>query len=59
MSIPAPEEVGRLMAVADERFQPFIALHAFAGPRVVPAGDGDSALTRSVSTEEAGRHRQM
>ena len=31
MSIPAPEEVGQLMAVADARFQPFIALCAFAG----------------------------
>lgn len=34
MSIPAPEEVGKLMAVADERFQPFIALCAFAGLRL-------------------------
>jgi integrase len=34
MSIPTPEEVGQLMAVADERFQPFIALCAFAGLRL-------------------------
>ncbi|HKJ11069.1 MAG TPA: site-specific integrase [Ornithinimicrobium sp.] len=34
MSIAAPEEVGQLMAVADERFQPFIALCAFAGLRL-------------------------
>jgi integrase len=26
MSIPTPQEVGQLIAVADERFQPFIAL---------------------------------
>src|SRR3954447_25810574 len=34
MSIPTPEEVGQLMAVADGRFQPFIALCAFAGLRL-------------------------
>lgn len=34
MSIPTPEEVGQLMAVADERFRPFIALCAFAGLRL-------------------------
>ncbi len=34
MSIPTPEEVGRLMAVADERFRAFIALCAFAGLRL-------------------------
>jgi integrase len=34
MSIPNPQEVGQLMAVADERFQPFIALCAFAGLRL-------------------------
>ncbi len=34
MSIPTPEEVGQLIAVADERFQPFIALCAFAGLRL-------------------------
>lgn len=34
MSIPTPEEVGQLMAVADARFQPFIALCAFAGLRL-------------------------
>ena len=38
MSIPAPEEVGQLMDVADERFQPFIALSAFAGLRLGDAG---------------------
>jgi len=34
MSIPTPEEVGQLIAVADERFRPFIALCAFAGLRL-------------------------
>lgn len=34
MSIPTPEEVGRLMAVADEHFRAFIALCAFAGLRL-------------------------
>lgn len=34
MSIPTPEEVGQLMAVAEERFRPFIALCAFAGLRL-------------------------
>ena len=34
MSIPTPQEVGQLIAVADERFQPFIALCAFAGLRL-------------------------
>ena len=34
MSIPAPEEVGQLIAVADERFRPFIALCAFGGLRL-------------------------
>jgi integrase len=34
MSIPAPEEVGQLLAAADERFRPFIALCAFAGLRL-------------------------
>jgi hypothetical protein len=34
VSIPAPEEVGQLMAVADDRFRPFIALCAFAGLRL-------------------------
>ena len=34
MSIPAPEEVGQLMTMADDRFQPFIALCAFAGLRL-------------------------
>jgi integrase len=41
MSIPAPEEVGQLMAVADQRFQPFIALCAFAGLRL-----GEAAAVR-------------
>ncbi len=46
MSIPTPEEVGQLMAVADDRFQPFIALGAFAGLRLgeaagVQLGDVD------------------
>ena len=46
MSIPTPEEVGQLMAVADGRFQPFIALCAFAGLRLgeaagVQLGDVD------------------
>ncbi len=34
MSIPTPEEVGQVRAVADDRFQPFIALCAFAGLRL-------------------------
>ncbi|UUZ60213.1 tyrosine-type recombinase/integrase [Nocardioides sp. B-3] len=34
MSIPTPEEVGQLLAVADDRFQPFVALCAFAGLRL-------------------------
>jgi integrase len=34
MSIPSPEEVGQLMAVAERRFEPFIALCAFAGLRL-------------------------
>lgn len=34
MSIPTPENVGQLMAAADERFRPFIALCAFAGLRL-------------------------
>lgn len=52
MSIPTPEQVGQLMAVADERFQPFIALCAFAGLRLgeaagVQLGDVDF-LRRSL-----------
>ena len=34
MSIPTPEEVGQLLAVADDRFQTFVALCAFAGLRL-------------------------
>jgi integrase len=34
MSIPTPEEVGQLVAVADDRFRAFIALCAFAGLRL-------------------------
>lgn len=34
MSIPTPEEVGQLLLVADDRFQAFIALCAFAGLRL-------------------------
>jgi integrase len=46
LSIPTPEEVGQLMAVAEERFRPFIALCAFAGLRLgeaagVQLGDVD------------------
>ncbi|WP_448071303.1 tyrosine-type recombinase/integrase [Georgenia yuyongxinii] len=46
MSIPTPEDVGQLMAAADERFRPFIALCAFAGLRLgeaagVQLGDVD------------------
>lgn len=46
MSIPTPDEVGQLMAVADLDFQPFIALCAFAGLRLgeaaaVQVGDID------------------
>ncbi len=52
MSIPTPEDVGQLMAVADERFRPFIALCAFAGLRLgeaagVQLGDVDF-LRRSL-----------
>ena len=52
MSIPTPEHVGQLMAVADERFRPFIALCAFAGLRLgeaagVQLGDVDF-LRRSL-----------
>jgi len=36
MSIPTPEEIGQLMAVADERFRPFVAICAFAG---LPLGE--------------------
>ncbi|WP_242498004.1 tyrosine-type recombinase/integrase [Nocardioides glacieisoli] len=46
MSIPAPEEVGQLMAVADERFRPFIALCAFAGLRL-----GEAAGVRLVDVD--------
>ena len=46
MSIPTPEEVGQLMVMADERFQPSIGLCAFAGLRLgeaaaVQLGDVD------------------
>src|SRR5680860_996013 len=46
MSIPTPEEVGQLMVMADQPFQPFIALCAFAGLRLgeaagVQLGDVD------------------
>jgi len=34
MSIPTPEDVGQLMAVADDRFRTFVALCAFAGLRL-------------------------
>jgi integrase len=34
MTIPTPEEVGQLLAVADDRFQTFVALCAFAGLRL-------------------------
>jgi integrase len=52
MSIPTPEDVGQLMAVADERFRPFITLCAFAGLRLgeaagVQLGDIDF-LRRSL-----------
>jgi integrase len=46
ISIPTPEEVGQLMALADGRFRSFIALCAFAGLRLgeaagVQLGDVD------------------
>lgn len=52
MSIPTPEDVGQLIAVAHERFQPFVALCAFAGLRLgeaagVQLGDIDF-LRRSL-----------
>jgi hypothetical protein len=53
MSIPAPEEVARLMSVADERFQPFIALCAFAACGWVRPPGSSSA----TSTSSAGRLR--
>ncbi len=34
MSVPAPEDVGQLIAAADERFRLFISLCAFAGLRL-------------------------
>lgn len=59
MSIASPEEVGQLMAVADDRFQPFIALCAFAGlrlgePAAVQLGDVDF-LRRSPKVSRQGQ----
>lgn len=64
MSIPTPEEVGRLLAVADDRFQAFVALCAFAGLRLgeaaaVQLGDIDYlrkslAVARQVQRVSGG-----
>lgn len=64
MSIPTPEEVGQLVAVADEAFQPFVALCAFAGLRLgeaagVQLGDIDFLrktlkVTRQVQRIDGG-----
>ena len=53
MSIPTPEQVGQLVAVADERFRPFIALCAFAGLRLGEA----AAVQLCDSTSSARRSR--
>jgi hypothetical protein len=45
--IPTPEEVVQLTAVADERFQPFIALCAIAGLRLRETAEGGLATTNS------------
>ncbi|WP_305684184.1 site-specific integrase [Microbacterium sp.] len=60
MSIPTPEQVGQLMAVADQRFQPFIALCAFVGLRLgeaagVQLGDVDF-LRKSLRVSRQVQH---
>ncbi|RHW27057.1 site-specific integrase [Nocardioides immobilis] len=58
MSIPAPEEVGQLLDVADDRFRTFVALCAFAGLRLGEAAAvqvGDINFLRKSLTV----HRQV
>ena len=50
MSIPTPEEVGQLLAVADHRFQAFIALCAFAERVVYLADSLVDLLARHIAT---------
>lgn len=62
MTIPSPEDVGRIIAVADEWFRPFIGLCAFAGLRLgeaaaVQLDDVDflrKTLTVSRQVQRAG-----
>jgi integrase len=64
MAIPTPEQVGRLLAAADEDFAPLVALCAFAGLRLAEAssvqvGDIDFLrrtlrITRQVQRAGAG-----
>lgn len=56
MSIPTPEEVGQLMAVAEERFRPFIALCAFAGLRL---GEAAGVQLGDVDFARRSRSRQI
>ncbi|MGI8993778.1 MAG: UPF0158 family protein [Nocardioidaceae bacterium] len=49
MSIPTPEEIEQLMAVADDRFRPYIALCAFAGSWSAPAVPCRRSLLRTRS----------
>ena len=50
MSIPTPEEVGQLLAVADHRFQAFIALCAFAERVVYLADSLVDLLAQHIAT---------
>ena len=55
MVIPSPEDVGRLLRLADDRYAPFVALCAFAGLRLgeaaaVQVGDVDF-LRRQLSVQ--------
>jgi integrase len=63
MTIPTPEEVGRILAAAEEWFRPFVGLCAFAGLRLGEAAavklqDVDflrRTLTVSRQVQRAGR----
>lgn len=60
MTIPAPEEVGQLLAAADDRFRAFIALCAFAGLRLgevaaVQLGDIDFLRKSMTVTRQVQR----
>jgi integrase len=60
MTIPAPEEVGQLLAAADDRFRAFIALCAFAGLRLgeaaaVQLGDIDFLRNSMTVTRQVQR----